>query len=560
MADVKEPPYAYPAPVEDAKGNSIMSNEHVVAKVTDLRDGQMKEVRVGERTMLLARVDGSFHAVGAVCTHYEGPLAQGILCGHHVVCPWHQASFDLTTGDNLEPPALDALPHFDVRIEGEDVILTVPEDAKRRRVIPMAKRDDSADGRTFVIVGAGAAGNAAAETLRQDGFQGRIVMITREKHLPYDRPDLSKEYLANTEHEFSPALRSAKFFERYGIEVLTEREVVCADPKAKVVEFADHSELKYDSLLIATGGVARRLDVPGADLASVFTLRSLEDADRISAAVSGARHAVVIGSSFIGTETASSLTRRGMAVTIVSRDTVPFERTLGDRIGRMFRALHEENGVRYQTGVQVVRFEGQGKVERVVLNNGQTLDADLAIVGIGVRPATAFLKGIRLNSDGSVPVDGYLRAADNVYAAGDIATFPDWRTGEPIRIEHWRLAEQHGRVAAHNMAGHERPFTGVPFFWTSQFNLHLRYVGFMKGWEDILFDGDPAQRRFVAYYVNHRHILAAAGCGEDVKMAAIHELMRMNRMPTPNQLRRGPMDLVRRLEEMRNTAGAVSGR
>jgi NADPH-dependent 2,4-dienoyl-CoA reductase/sulfur reductase-like enzyme len=305
---------------------------------------------------------------------------------------------------------------------------------------------------------------------------------------------------------------------------------------------------------------ARRLDVPGADLANVFTLRSLEDADRISAAVNGAKHAVVVGSSFIGTETAAGLTRRGMAVTIVSRDSVPFERTLGDRIGGMFRALHEENGVRYQTGAQVTRFEGQGKVQRVVLSNGQTLDADLVIVGIGVKPATEFLKGIRLNSDGSIPVDGYLRAADDVYAAGDIARFPDWRTGEPIRIEHWRLAEQHGRLAAHNMVGQQRQFTAVPFFWTSQFNLHLRYVGYMKGWEDILFEGDPAQRKFVAFYVNHRRVLAAVGCGEDVKMAALHELMRMDRMPAPDEIRRGPVDPVRRLEAIAETPGAGPSR
>ncbi len=523
-----------------------MPSEHVVAKVTDLQDGQMKEVEIGEKLILLSRVDGRFHAVGALCTHYDGPLAKGVLCGHRVLCPWHKAVFDVVTGNLEEPPAFDSLPRFDVRIDGENVVVTLPDDVKTRRVAPMVKRD-STDGRTFVVVGGGGAGHMAVETLRQCGFKGRLVMITRERHLPYDRPDLSKGYLSSAEHEFSPRLRSDTFYARWDIEVMTECEVTCFDVAAKIIELSDGTSLKYDKALLASGSTPRRLDVPGADLENVFTLRSLDDADRIGAAIAGAKNAVVVGASFIGTEVAACLAKRGLAVTIVAPESVPFERILGREIGSMFQALHQANGIRLLMAAQVVRFEGDGKVQRVVLNNGQTQDADLVVVGIGVKPATEFVRGLKLNADGSVTADKHLLAAADLYVAGDIARFPDWRTGQPIRIEHWRVAQQHGRCAALNMAGQVTEFRGVPFFWTNQLKIGLRYLGHAKEWDEILFDGDPATKKFVAYYIKGGEVLAAAGCDESIKMAAIHELMRMGRMPSPSELRGKAVDLVQRL-------------
>jgi len=524
-----------------------MPTEHFVAKVTDLQDGQMKEVALGDRTILLVRTNGQFHAVGGKCTHYDGPLAKGVLCGDRVLCPWHLAVFNVATGNLEEPPALDGLPRFDVRVQGDDVIVVLPDDVKWRRVLPMVAHDPAADGRTFVIVGAGAAGSAAAETLRQHGFKGRLVMITRERHLPYDRPDLSKGYLSSAEHAFSPLLRSAKFYARYGIEVLTEREVVCVDASAKTVEFGDRSTLTYDKLLLAGGSRPRRLNVPGADLEGVFVLRTLDDADRIHAAVAGASRAVVVGASFIGTEVAAHLNKRGLSVTMVAPETVPFERVFGSEIGRMFQTLHQSNGVRLEMEAQVARFEGQGKVQRVVLKDGRRIETDLVVVGVGATPDTEFVQGVERRSDGSILVDRYLRAAEDLYAAGDIARFIDARTGEHIRIEHWRVAQQQGRTAARNMAGHPTAFDAVPVFWTNQHKLGLRYVGHAAEWDEVLFDGDPAARKFVAYYIRGHRVLAAAGCDESVKMAAIHELMRAGRMPEPDELRAGRIDLLGRL-------------
>ena len=524
--------------------------KEIVAKVNELRDGDKRAAVVGGRAVLLVKAGGKFYAIGAKCTHYGGPLAKGVVSGHRVLCPWHQACFDAVTGGVLDPPALDAVPHFAVRVEGDNVIVTVPDDpaASGPQTMPMVRRDARADNRTFVIVGGGAAGNEAAETLRQEGFRGRIVVVTHEHTVPYDRPKLSKTYLASKEPAERPVLRPRDFYADHDIELMTGREVASVDATAKSVSFADGASLRFDAVLLATGGVPRRLDVPGGGLQSIFTLRSLDDCDRIIAAAQNARRAVVIGASFIGMETAASLTERGLPVTVVAPDATPFERTLGKEIGAMFQKLHEENGVTFRLGAKLARFEGTGKVEKVVLENGDRLDADLVIAGVGVRPATDFLKGWALNPDGSVPVDLQFRAADGVYAAGDIAQFPDWRTGERIRIEHWRLAEQHGRVAARNMLGRKQDFVSIPFFWTNQFGVNLRYVGYTKGWDEIIFHGDPAAREFVGFYVKGGKVLAAAGVANDMKMVAISELMRIGRMPSADELRKGQPDLVQRLK------------
>lgn len=526
-----------------------MAVEAVVAKVNDLQDGDMKEVKVGETTVLLSLIKGEFHAVGGICTHYGGNLAEGSCKGDRVYCPWHMSAFNMVTGDLEEPPGLDAVPRFEVRIDGDNVIVRVPEGAGDRREHAMAKQNAAADPRTFVILGTGAAGLAAAETLRQDGFQGRVVMITQEKRLPYDRPELSKGYLQGANPEEVLWLRPEEFFAAHDLEIMLEKKVSKVEPATKSLTFADGAGMKYDALLLASGGAARTLEVPGADLANVFTLRNTEDAAAIIAAAKEGARAVTVGASFIGMETAGSLAGRGLKVTVTAPGQIPFQRTLGPEIGRMWQRLLEENGVSFRLGVRVVGLEGQGRVQAVVLDNGEKLPADLVIAGVGVRPATEMLRGVPLNPDGSVTVDEYLQVAEGLYAAGDIARFPDWRTGELIRIEHWRLAMQHGRVAAHNMAGKKTAFRDVPFFWSERLDIHFQYVGHAAEWDEIIYQGDPAGRDFLAFYVKNRKVLAVAGCGHMQEMTAIIELMRLDRLPGPEELRRGPVDWLRLLQE-----------
>ncbi|MEH1847725.1 MAG: FAD-dependent oxidoreductase [Nostoc sp.] len=537
--------------------------EAVVANVNDLNDGEMRQVSVGETEILLTRLEGKFYAVGAHCTHYRVSLAQGVLSGHYVVCPWHNAYFDVTTGDQLEPPGLDSLACYGVRIEGENVIVSVPEETTGLRSPAMAQFNPDADGRTFVILGAGAAGAHAAEALRVAGYQGRIVMITQDDRLPYDRTKLTKDYfIGKTSSEEMP-LRSPDFYKEHAIEVLLNKQVKQVQTTAKAITFTDSASssdagasgdsLTYDALLVATGGKPRQLDIPGADLQNILTLRSFDDTDRILTLSKQKGQAVVIGSSFIGMETAAGLSQHGLKVTVISPDSVPFKKTLGEEIGKLFQQVHEENGVSFKLGRKAVQFEGSDKVEAVILDNGDRLKADIVIVGIGVQPATDFLEGIDLHpKDGSVVVDEYLRAADGIYAAGDIARYPDWRTSESLRVEHWRVAAQQGRIAAHNMAGKAVKFRGLPLFWTMQFKFPLRYIGHAKSWDEIIVDGDLQKQEFIAFYVKENKVLAVATSNKNTETAAICELMGLNQMPTVEELRSGIVDLIQRQPQVNN--------
>jgi len=522
-----------------------MSVEKVVAKVSDLKDGEMKEVEVGGLGVLLVRADGKFYAVGSHCTHFGGPLAEGTLHGHRVRCPWHQACFDVITGDMLEPPALDSLSEFEVRVEGDDVIVVVPEGAQESRVPTMAKHNSVADSRTFVIIGTGSAGNAAAEALRQDGFEGRVVMVTREERLPYDRTGLSKGFLKSDDTE-PEILRTPDFYDEYDIEILTKHEVVGVDAAGKEVMFKGDSSLKYDKLLLAPGSIARKLNIPGVSLKNITTLRNPDNANLIKSCAQDGSRIVIIGASFIGMETAASLSGRevsDMSIIIVAPDSVPFERTLGEEIGQMYRELHEENEISFRLGARLSRFSGNGKVDGIILSDGSKIPADFVLMGVGVQPATGFLKGMEMNPDGSLSVDKHFQVAEDIYAAGDIANFIDWRTGERIRIEHWRLAEQHGRIAAHNMAGKQAEYRSIPFFWTNQLGVNLGYMGYVKEWDDIIIKGELEARAFAAYYVKDGRIMAATGTDSLVKNTAIAELMRTDQMPTPDEMRQGSVDM-----------------
>lgn len=513
-----------------------MIQEFTIATTDDLKEGEMKQISAGGIEVLLANVKGEYHAVTAHCTHYGAPLVDGALCGDRLICPWHHASFNIKTGDLLDPPALDALQHFELRIDGKNIILLLPESVSDRRIPPMVKPQPEVDNRIFAILGGGAAGYAAAQTLREDGFKGRIVMITQENRFPYDRPNLSKDYLqGNAQPEWMP-LRTDSFFQENGIEVLMEKVVQNVDHENKTIRFDNGERISYDSLLIASGGKPRKLQIPNADLKNIFVLRSFYQADEIIKAAEHAKRAVVIGASFIGMETAASLTQRGLSVTVIAPDKVPFEKVLGSEIGEFFRHLHEKNNVKFRLGANVSAFEGNSKVSAVLLENGDRIEADLVLVGIGVSPATGFLDGIKKEKDGGIVVDEHLCIANDLYAAGDITHTPSAQTGELVRIEHWRYALQQGRIAAHNMAGKKTRFDSVPFFWTQQFGISLRYVGHAKGWDKIMYDGNVAEGKFVAYYIKDGKIKAAAGVKRDYEMDLLNELMRLNKLPEVEKL------------------------
>jgi apoptosis-inducing factor 3 len=512
-----------------------VSQHNAVCKLSEIGDGELKEVKVGETPVLLARVEGKCYALAAHCTHYGAPLADGYLSGDRIVCPWHHACFNARTGNMEEPPALDSLAAYPIRIDGDDVIVDLPDGAADRRTPEMTVPDPASDSRTFVIIGGGAAGYTAAQTLREDGFAGRIVMITPEENLPYDRPNLSKDYLqGSAEPEWMP-LRPDDFYSEHGIEIVRERiKRVAKD--SKEIGFEGGGKLEFDRLLIATGGVPRTLDLPGSDLKNIFVLRSFTSADEIIAAAEKAQDVAVIGSSFIGMEAAFSLTKRGKKVTVIAPDSAPFENTLGPEIGKLFQNVHEKNGVRFRLASSVTGFEGSDGVEKVLLKSGESLDADVVIVGVGVRPATDFLHEFQLHKDGGVIADANLRIGDDIFAAGDIVHFPDARTGALSRIEHWRTAMQLGRVAGHNMAGKSTPFDGVPFFWTTQFDVTLNYVGHAAGWDRTIVQGNIESKAFLVFYIKDDRVQAVAGMNRDRDLDIWEERFRLGRVPTPGEL------------------------
>jgi NADPH-dependent 2,4-dienoyl-CoA reductase/sulfur reductase-like enzyme/nitrite reductase/ring-hydroxylating ferredoxin subunit len=463
----------------------------------------MLQGHAGGEPVLLVRRGAAIFAVGAFCTHYGGPLADGVVVGETVRCPWHHACFSLRTGAVLRTPARDALKRW--RVEQAGGIVRVGDEIAAEAVQPLPESD--ALPRSIVIVGGGPAGNAAAETLRREGFGGRVTLLSADPALPCDRPNLSKNYLAGTAPESWLPLRSAGFYRRHAIDIHLGTPVTAVDTARREVIVADGTRHSYDALLLATGAAPVRLDLPGADLPHVHYLRTLGDAQAIVGAAASAKRAVVIGASFIGLEVAASLRARGIGVEIVGREQIPMEKVLGREAGLYFRALHEGHGVVFHLGCSPASIDANG----VTLDTGERLAADLVIIGVGVRPATALAEAMGLAMDRGVAVNEYLEtSAPGVFAAGDIARWPDPLSGERVRVEHFVVAERHGEVAARNMLGRRERFDHVPFFWTEQYDFSLGYVGHAEGWDELTIEGDLEARDCAITYWRGGHKLAVA--------------------------------------------------
>jgi NADPH-dependent 2,4-dienoyl-CoA reductase/sulfur reductase-like enzyme/nitrite reductase/ring-hydroxylating ferredoxin subunit len=505
-------------------------------------------VKAGDKEFLIAKVNGKYYATAGHCNHYGAPLDKGAMHDHRVVCPWHHAAFDVRTGNHEEPPAIDSIPTLELDIEGSEIYINVPDDYQDFREPDMKVPDKVDEELTVVILGAGAAGNAAAQTLREDGFPGRIIMITREERLPYDRPNLSKEYLSGEAPAEWMPLRDDDFFEKNKIDFRRGLNVKKIDPAGHMVSFDDGSWQSFHRLIIATGSEPIELDLPGSDLGHIETLRTFDDCDRIIAELREDSKVAIIGASFIGMETAHSLTQRDIPVTVIAPDTTPFEFVLGKEVGNIFLDEHKKRSVDFRLGRKPASFKGEnGVVNKVLLDNGDEIEADLVIMGIGVKPNVSDLtRELDLSNDGGVIVDQYLRATDEIYAAGDVAAYKDFRTGRLTRIEHWRHAHQQGIVAAHNIAGFNIPYKRVPFFWTSQAGLELKYVGHAENWDETIIDGDIENREFVIYYVENGVVTGAAAMNRDRDIAAVEELMRVGKMPTAERITDEPIiDLLK---------------
>jgi len=466
-----------------------------------LEDDKLVVGHANGEAIVLVRQGRQFFAVGATCTHYSGPLGEGLLVDGTIRCPWHHACFDLRSGEPLRAPALNPIPCFDVSVDGGIVRV-----GKRKPEAKPPARTGAAPAR-IVIVGAGAAGNAAAETLRREGYGGELVMIGGDPALPVDRPNLSKDYLAgNAPEEWLP-LRSREFYAEHRIALKLGMHVASIDVAGKRVALDDGSEESYDQLLLATGAHPVKLDLPGVKLPHVHYLRSLSNSRAIVAAAETARRAVVIGSSFIGLEVAASLRARKIEVDVVGPDAVPLAKVMGEDLGAFIRKVHEEHGVRFHLGTRPKSIDARS----VTLENGEQVPADLVVIGVGVRPAVGLAERAGLKVDRGVVVDEYLEtSAPGVFAAGDIARWPDPHSGERIRVEHWVVAERLGQTAARNMLGRREKFAAVPFFWTAQYDVGINYVGHAEKWDRVEIDGNFDERSAAVRFLGGGKTLALA--------------------------------------------------
>ncbi len=471
-----------------------------------LSDGALLAGRVGDEAVLLARRGDEFFAVAAFCSHYHGPLADGVIVGDTIRCPWHHACFDLRSGEAVRPPALAPIACWRTeQRDGKVFVLAQAAPKPVARVVATA-----APPRRIVIVGGGAAGFAAAEMLRRKGYDGELTMLSEDAAAPVDRPNLSKDYLAGSAPEEWVPLRDGQFYAAQHIDLRLNTAVAAVDPRAREVALADGKRLPYDRLLLATGAEPVRL--PGMDLPQVFTLRTLADCRAIIDRTGGEQRAVVLGASFVGLEVAAALRARGLEVHVVAPEARPMERVLGPQLGDFVRRLHEEHGVIFHLQDTAAAIEAT----RVRLASGGTIETGLVVAGVGVRPRLALAERAGLAIDRGVSVDAQLQtSAPGIFAAGDIARWPDARAGSALRVEHWVVAQRQGQVAALNMLGAGETFDAVPFFWSQHYDVPINYVGHAESWDEIEVEGDIDSRDCLLRYMRGGRVLAVASIYRD---------------------------------------------
>jgi apoptosis-inducing factor 3 len=478
---------------------------------SDLPDGGKLVGHVGDAQVLLLRRGAEVFAVGTQCTHYNGPLSEGLVVGDTLRCPWHHACFDLRSGEAVRAPALSPIACWSVQQSAGKIFV------REKRAKPAPRQDAAIAGKVpdkIVILGGGAAGFAAVEQLRRAGYPNSIVMLSHEDHAPLDRPNLSKDYLAGHAQEDWIPLRSEKFYAKNGIELRLGVEATGIDTRAHALSLADGTRVDYDRLLLATGAEPVRLSIPGADQPYVHTLRSFADCRAIIEQSKQARRAVVMGASFIGLEVAASLRARNLEVHVVAPEKRPMERFLGPEMGDFIRALHEEHGVVFHLEDTAAAIAEK----RVALRSGGSLEADLIVAGIGVRPRTLLAEKAGLAIDRGVIVDRYLESSvPGIFAAGDIARWPDPHSGESIRVEHWVVAERQGQTAALNMLGRREAFTAVPFFWSQHYDIPINYVGHAPAWDELAIEGDIRAKDCLLRFRRGGRLLAVASIFRDIE-------------------------------------------
>jgi NADPH-dependent 2,4-dienoyl-CoA reductase/sulfur reductase-like enzyme/nitrite reductase/ring-hydroxylating ferredoxin subunit len=467
----------------------------------DIPDGGALLGLVGDDAVVLVKSAEEIFAVGAECTHYHGPLAEGLVVGDTIRCPWHHACFSLRSGEALRAPAFLPIPRWRVELENGKAFVRDKVTSRERPPAPAAQPE------SVGIIGGGAAGFAAVEMLRRESYAGPITLISADYDAPCDRPNLSKDYLAGHAEEDWIPLQPPSYYEQARIDLVLGVPVVALDAPARRVTLADGRTFTFGAILIATGAEPVHLAVPGADRPHVHLLRSPAQSRAIIAKAETSRSAIVVGASFIGLEVAASLRARGLEVHVVAPEARPMERILGPEMGDFIRALHESHDVHFHLGQTVVSIDAA----EVTLQNGERLAGDLVVVGIGVRPVTGLAELAGLALDRGIQVDEYLEtSAPGIYAAGDVARWPDPHSGAPIRVEHWVVAECMGQTAARNILGARERFDAAPFFWSQHYDVVISYVGHAESWDRIDIDGNIEAHDCALRYRKNGKVAAVA--------------------------------------------------
>ncbi|MCJ1419734.1 hypothetical protein MMC32_006090 [Xylographa parallela] len=538
-----------------------MAQEYKLKDISslDLKNGEKREVEVDGiegGKVLLAKMNDKTHAMSANCTHYGAPLKNGVLTPDgRLTCPWHGACFNLATGDVEDAPALDPLAKFDileknggVYIKGEEATIKASRRSLNHKCSPQGPEK-------VVIVGGGSGTIGTIQALRENGYKSPITIISREPYLPIDRTKLSKALMKDVSKLL---LRPEDYYTSAGIEKVTD-EVTSVDFSKKAVSTKSGKSYPYTKLVLASGGTPKKLPLPGfKDLNKIFVLRTIQDVEAILSAVGdGKKKIVIIGSSFIGMEVGNTLSKEN-DVTIVGMEKQPMERVMGEEVGKIFRGLIEKNGVKFQMEAGVDKATpSKSKSEDVGaihLKDGTVLDADLVVLGVGVAPATEYLKesgDVKLMKDGSLKCNELfeVEGLKDVYAIGDISTYPyhgPGGNGTLTRIEHWDVAQNAGRsVGLHIAQPTSKPKSFIPVFW-SALGSQLRYCGnTVNGWDDLVLKGQPDEGKFAAYYAKGDEVVAVASMQMDPIMTKCAELMRRGKMASKSELQNGvdPLEL-----------------
>jgi len=506
-----------------------------VLKLSQLPTGHTHQIDHHDEKVLLTNVEGLVYAVASKCSHFGLPLENAALCGHRLRCPFHHACFDVRDGRQLEAPGMDGIATYAVEIRaGEICIADVPSSAVKPSSAPAAAPKEAFHYK-YAIVGGGIAAANAVDGIRELDQEGSVVLLTREDLPPYDRTHVSKALLAGGKDVKDLPVRSEQYYADLGVDLRENAIVSEVNLETKTISVLGGEDLTYGKVLLATGGTPRQLDLDGSALANVHLVRRASDAEAIREKISIGTQVVIVGGSFIGLEAAMSLGKQGADVTIVSPETTLFEGPFGKKIGDWIQGLHETAGVTFRLGHKVMAIEGNQTVSGVVLDNGERVSAGVVVVGIGVVPETSYLVGLATDKDGGINVNSHLAVnIGDAWAAGDIARYPG-REGA-ARIEHWKVAAQQGKTAGRNMAGANEPYTMVPFFWSNQQGVNIRYIGHATDYDQIVFDGTPGDGPFIAFYLKGKHVQAALGVKRDADIAVIGELMNAGRMPENDAL------------------------